>query len=60
MRLVRVTMSQNLCEVVSVDDHYFRQKLENIVPRFYPTKSLMMRSMWGKAGTLSHLYPILK
>ena len=60
MRLVRVAMSQTLCEVVLVDDHYFTQKLETIVSRFYPAKSLMMRSMWGKAGTLSRLYPIVK
>ena len=60
MCLVRVTMYQNLCEVVLFDDHYFTQKLEYIVHRFYHTKSLMMGCMWVKVGTLFRLYPIVK
>ena len=60
MRLVRVTISQNLCEVVLFDEYYFTQKLENIVPRFYHAKSLMMGRMWGKVGTLFRLYPVVK
>ena len=59
-RLVRVTISQDLCEVVLFDGHYFTQKLENIVPRFYHAKTLMMGRMWGKVGTPFHLYPIVK